>query len=503
MSARDKVQRAFSGSTESRSITPVYDRLGHVVDLIPGPIVRTASENGDNFVSPHKRDVGAPVARKIPTNHSFDSKALKPLVKMLWATSVALGHTLTAHRQFSRLKSVSFSPDGLVGGHGYVMSVKAVRSKLYEASEFLSLICDSIYDEIKAPHWQPKMADLAKGDFIEVKKLLGDATNYLEDPEGEADEDMEEVKDGPAPDSDRIPAAWSPDRYKNEEDVSRGSKLPAGGGPAHAQGPQPARQDRPALKQASLYRRVANSSVPVDSLPGPRVNHLDRGEQTGPFGSYNRDEPAPVADGWGRDEGVGSDYIYPSEWENDLLDKYAKSNLPDSNTDPTPTEGFDFGIGRGNGNDAHGQAAGGYGEANPTSGGRGVYGPRSGLPWDPGGKVHGDESDSTAITERATSGMGIPTTASALLPLDVLDPVARSDYYTGLKGNDFNGVLGESLLPNDGGGASYNSTKPAGPNLGYKYERPDVPYVKFDYTTKQMRPDWMTQRDPIQGPYKK
>ena len=99
--------------------------------------------------------------------------------------------------------------------------------------------------------------------------------------------------------------------------------------------------------------------------------------------------------------------------------------------------------------------------------------------------------------------MGIPTTASALLPLDVLDPVARSDYYTGLKGNDFNGVLGESLLPNDGGGASYNSTKPAGPNLGYKYERPDVPYVKFDYTTKQMRPDWMTQRDPIQGPYKK
>lgn len=474
MSARDKVAQAF---------------------------VRTASEEGSGFMPPHKRDVGAPVSRKIPANHNFDPKSLKPLVKMLWATSVALGHTLTAHRQFSRLKSVSFSPDGLVGGHGYVMSVKDVRSKLYEASEFLSLICDSIYDEIKAPHWQPKMADLAKGDFAEVKNLLNDATNYLEDPEGEAEEDMEEVEEQ----ASNSPAAWAPDRYKNEEDASKGSKLPGGGGPAQAQGPQPARIDRPNMKQASAYsyNRTANSSVPVDSLPGPRVNHLDRGEQTGPYGSYNSEESAPVADPWGRDEGAGDEYIYPSEWENDFSGKAAKSNLPDSDTDTTPTEGFDFGIGRGNGNDAHGQGAGGYGEANPSSESRGVYGPRAGLPWDPGGKMHGDTSDSTAITERATSGMGMPLSASSLLPMDVLDPVARSDYYPGWKGNDFNGVVGESLLPQDGGGASYNSPKQPGPNLGYRYERPDVPYVKFDYTTPQMRPDWLTQRDPIQGPYKK
>lgn len=501
MSAKEKVRQAFSEVAEPRSVTPVYDRVGNVVDLIPGPIVRTAAEGGE-YTPPHKKEFNNPSRRKIPASHNFDPKAMKPLVKMLWATSVALGHTLTAHRQFSRLKSVAFSPDGLVGGQGYVMGVKDIRAKLFEASEHLSTICDAIYDEVNAPHWKPKLADLEKQDVSELKRLLSDATDYMEDPEGEAEEDMEEVESEEPARSE--PSAWSPSRFRNEEDSSKGSKLPRGGGPADSQGPNPARTGRPQMKQAGYsYNRTANSSLPVNSLPGPRVDHLDRGDAQGPFGSYNREESLPTGDAWSRDEGVGNDYIYPSEWENNFSGKAAKSNLPDSNTDPTATEGFDFGIGRGNGDDAHGQGAGGYGESNPSSGSRGVYGPRSGLPWDPGGKTRDTESDSTAITERATSGMGMPVMSSALMPLDVLDPVARSDYYAGPKGNDLDVVVGGSELPGDGGNSGYNSYRSPGPNLGYKYEQPDVPYVKYDYTTTQMRPDWMHQRDPIQGPYRK
>lgn len=451
----------------------------------------------DKFVPPHKRDVAAPTKRQIPSNHDYDPKSLKPLVKMLWATSVALGHVLTAHRQFSRLKSVSFSPDGLVGGQGYVMSVKDVRAKLYEASEYLSSICDSVYDEINGPHWRPKLADLDQADKNEVKNLLSDATEYMEDPEGEAEQDLSEAEEKPR----HRPSRWAPDPV---EDESEGSQVPNGGGPAQAQGPHPANVKRPAIeKQSSYTYRRSNSSLPVDSLPGPRVNHLDRAEQTGPFGSYNQDEPAPTHDPWGRDQGVGNEYLYPSEWEGELSDKSAGSHVPDANTDPTATEGYDFGIGRGNGNDAHGQGAGGYGEANPSSGSRGVYGPRSGLPSDPAGKMRDDTSDSTPITERATSGMGMPVSAASEMPLDVLDPVARSDYYAGPKGNDLNTVRGESEMPGDGDASAYNSYRAPGPNLGYKYERPDVPYVKFDYTTPQMRPDWIHQRDPLQGPYRK
>jgi len=569
-----------------------------------GRLVKANDDMGDKpkgFTPPHQKEIGAPTQRKIPTDHKFDPKALKPLVKMLWASSVALGHTLTAHRQFSRLKSVAFSPDGLVGGQGYVLSVKAVRAKLYEAGELLSTICDSIYDEVNGPHWKPKMAELDKADESDVLKLLDDATDYMEDPEGEAAEDMEEVEDGPAP--KHKPAGFAPKRMKNEEDKSKGSRIPGGGSEANTQGPQPARFDRPQMKEARRVR-TANSSLPVNSLPGPRVDHLDRGDQTGPFGSYNRNESLPT-DGWGRDEGVGNDYLYTSEGENDLSGKSASggvlqkpgiheyevnagpigvsievfvpepyerspgsvvvtanttsialddlrdfddeilravgrslgkraswlerdwgrglrvgevtrhvdvgvrtaaSHVPDSNTDPTATEGYDFGIGRGNGDEASGEGAGGYGESNPSTGNKGVYGPRSGLPWDPGGKTHDDASDSNAVVENATSGRSIPTTASALLPLDVLPPVARSDYYAGPKGNDLDIVTGEtaeSLLPNDNSDSSYESLRTTGPNIGYRYERPDVPYKKMDYTTTQMRPDWTNQRDPIQGPYRK
>lgn len=489
-------------SVRSRTLYRLASHNGRVANFGDGD-----EGGGKKFVPPHKRDVGAPSRRKIPTNHPFDPKALKPLVKMLWATSVALGHTLTAHRQFSRLKSVSFSPDGLVGGQGYVLSVKDVRSKLYEASELLSTICDSIYDEVNGPHWKPKLAELDKGDKSDVFKLLDDATDYMEDPEGEVEEDMEEVEDGPEP--EHVPAAFAPKRMKNVEDPSDGSRIPGGGRDAESQGAQPARFDRPEMtKQSSsyTYSRRANSSLPVTTLSGPRVEHLDRGDQPGPLGSWNREESLPT-DEWGRNEGVGNDYDYPSEWENDASGKSAASHVPDSNTDPTATDGFDFGIGRGDGDEAKGGGAGGYGESNPSTGNKGVYGPRSGLPWDPGGKTHDSEnSDSNPAIENATSGRSLPVTATAKLPLDVMPPVARSDYYAGPKGNDLDivtGELAESEMPGDGMGGAYDYYRSPGPGLGYKYERPDVPYRKIDYTTKQLRPDWMNQRDPLQGPYKK
>ena len=107
----------------------------------------------------------APSKRNIPKNHEFDPKALKPMSRMLWAMSVSLGHALTAYRQFTKLKSVTVSPDGMLGGQGYVMSVKDIRQKLYEACEDLSAISDTIHDEINGPHWLPKLSQLDDSDF--------------------------------------------------------------------------------------------------------------------------------------------------------------------------------------------------------------------------------------------------------------------------------------------------------------------------------------------------
>ena len=472
--------------------------------------------------------------RTIPQDFKFDPHSLKPLVQTLWAMSVALGHALTAHRQFARLKSSTISPDGMLGGRGYVMGVKDIRQRLFESCEHLSAIVDTIHDEVNAPHWKPKLGELEKGEIDDLKKLLSEAEENLEDPEGDATEEMEGIEQGGKTHS------WDPagkERFDHQQDASA---VPQGGDAETIQrgGPHPANPDnkgnktpgnRP-VKQASSNqtamteeavrslideigrnglvleygnydRRTANSSVDPGTLPGPRVEHLDRADedQQGPFGAVN-DEPPPMHDPWSRGPGAGvlrqNDYT---------PNRQGESGIPDSNSDDTPTEGFDFGIGRGGGNDAHGQGAGGYGESNPSSGAYGVYGPASGLPHDPGGKTHDNKSDSTPTIEVETGGgsSGMTEVHASLLPNDEDPPVARSDYYRGPKGNDVDvPIASGSGLPNDGAPGTSEGDLDMSPNKSERTEQ-SAPYTLWDDTTHEQRPDYTYMRGPFSAPYTK
>jgi len=376
----------------------------------------------DNEVSGHLK-------RAIPSDYDYDPKALKPLAKMLWALSVSLGHVMTAHQQFTKLKSSSISPDGLIGGRGYVMSVKDIRTALYDASEAISAVSDTIHDELHAPHWKPKLGAMEKGDVESVERLVGDAERIMEDPEGEtSDDEPEDIdkaeKSGPRADLD-----------DDDDDDDSGSEMPDGDDYPDAVA-QPARDMQ--TKQASYRRGLPAvhvlkrwaSSLPVETLPGPRVNHLDRGDvdQTGPFGSYNSEEPRSMHDNWSKnDGGRGGEYDYVSDWDNDLSERSATSMVPDSNTEPTPTQGYDFGIGYGNGNDAHGQGAGGYGTVDTD--GKGVYGPHAEMPDDPGAGGHDDENDTTPSIEISVSRSSMPRTAAAYEMKDLRSIIVRGREY--------------------------------------------------------------------------
>ena len=53
-----------------------------------------------------------PESRTFPRNYGFNPKAKKPLAKVLWSVSVALGHLISAYSTFTKIKAVSISPDG-------------------------------------------------------------------------------------------------------------------------------------------------------------------------------------------------------------------------------------------------------------------------------------------------------------------------------------------------------------------------------------------------------
>jgi hypothetical protein len=572
--------------------------------------------------------------RAIPKDYDYDPRALKPLARMLWALSISLGHAMTAHRQFTKLKSATISPDGLIGGRGYVMSVKDIRTALHEACEAISSVSDTIHDELHAPHWRPKLAELEGEDIESVERLVGDAERVLENPEDEsfvedglnkAEEEgeqaeLEQSETGSGESDSRFappppPAAFQGDDEDEEDedeededdDEEGGSEMPDAEDAPDSESAHVKTASRAESLFERISRRFGNSSQPVETMPGgPRIQHMDRADvdQTGPFGSYNSDEPQSMSDEWSRDDGAGNDYDYPSEWDNNLLDKSAgrqpgwpsliehdprvemdapdmntirgivdlikkgrkpsqilstygahkykltrkdlddfmlmeqrgllksaDSNMPGNNTDATPTKGWDFGIGYGDGDDAHGQGTGGYGTKAPD--GKGVYGPASGMPSDPAGELHDDESDTTpAIEMEMGRSNRMSSRAQSHLPNDGQPPVARSDYYRGNRGNPVDvgpSNVGTSKMPGqampakptplkprpahyrehmfsnsempDEADASYDYSLDVQPGLGYRHEQ-NQPYVKWDHSTHNMRPDTLHQRDD-EGPYVK
>jgi hypothetical protein len=453
---------------------------------------------------PKEEDTGGPsgtMRRNIPKDYDYDPAAMKPLAQMLWALSICLGHAMTAHRQFTKLKSATISPDGLLGGRGYVMAVKDIRSTLHDACEAISAVSDTIHDELHAPHWRSKLLELEGEDVESVERLVGDAERVLENPEEEsfvedginkAEEQGEQAEleehevDNPESD-ERFAKPEPPPEFTGEgddEDEDDDEEDEEGAAEEEAGAEMPDGEDladtRETVKTAStsdrLPERVLSRFASSEHPPGtPRTIHLDQGD---------------LADGWGEewgDDWTDDDWESDSndwnsgdglDWDDEPFDKFAESWTPGHYNDMTPTEGWDFGLGYGEGNDAHGQGPGAAGE----------IGPSSKLPSDPGGQTKDDTSDSNPAIE---AQIGVSNrNAQAKLPNDGEPGVARSDYYRGAG----------SELPGEAD-ALYDYSIDAQPGVGYRVER-NQPYVKWDHTTHNMRPDILHQRND-EGPYVK
>ncbi len=464
---------------------------------------------------------GAGNGRAIPKGHSYNPTALKPLAKMLWAMSVSLGHALTAYRQFTRLKSSAISPDGKLGGRGYVMDVRQIRQQLYAACEALSTISDTIHDEITGPHWKPKLAQLAKGEAEDVRRYVDEAEEALEDAE-------ESEADLPDPEGESKPAPWSKD--KGDKDPGLASKLPDGGDPETNEVPETSSPTK-ADKTASTSKK-ANSSLPVTTLPGPRVEHLDRGNEPGPYGSWNRGEE-PSQNTYDRRR----EYDYPHDGDNDLSGKSATSGVPGALTDNTRTDANDFGLGGGN----NPSTGGGLEHSPAPASGKGVWGPSAELPGDVDGtpdRGRGSE-DTMEVALEGRNAMGLkplrgrpqhmvllddanswvpnddvggavfsasktapplrgrnhlcvifddlsswaPNKTASMLPNDNLEPVARSDYFQGPKGNIVSETseVAESGMPGDDMAAPGSNALPGvrGPAVVYESDT-STPYARWE-----------------------
>lgn len=134
-----------------------------------------------------------PSDRTIQENFEFNPKNLKPLARVLRASLIAMGHVVSAHNDFAKIKSAQVSPDGALGGKGYIQKITDMRRQYMNCVEALSALTDTLYDEMKAPHWNPAVKEQNSRERDEVSAIMNNVEEIRDDPEGFAEKEESEM----------------------------------------------------------------------------------------------------------------------------------------------------------------------------------------------------------------------------------------------------------------------------------------------------------------------
>jgi hypothetical protein len=311
---------------------------------------------------PVRRDIRAP-------GFKWSPDSMRDLAKVLWAVQRAHSYGISAYRIFSKINSSEFSPDGLLGGRGYIQSIKDMRSGLSQAVESLSSFSDTVHDELDADHW-------SEGQDQETDDLITDAEEVRAHPDtfvegeysdvggdGENYDEFEDSDEEEEPVANPDPDDFNPD-FESEEEDDFGQAQVAAADPLsdqpdygtkscsslpsdeseqsegktmsevffHTTSPDRGSYSsafNKVIKKPFLGRRA--SSLPVDTLPGPRVDHIGPGEGN-EAGHYSDDDVWASDDptGQGLSSGVQeSNYLYEGP-DADGISKYIDPTQGDS-----------------------------------------------------------------------------------------------------------------------------------------------------------------------------
>lgn len=284
-----------------------------------------------------------PVRRDLRvTKFKWDPDTLRNLAKILWATERAHSYAIASLRLFSKMPSSEFSPDGLLGGRGYIQTIKDMRTGLSQAVEFISSFTDTLHDEINAEHWS------TAADKSDAGNIVGEAQAVKENPEGYVQQEFEKsapgtkegefseiinpgaqemnpqvVSPGEEEDADEDEDGGGLGWGKQSATVKRasegndvdpldskrkgpGSKLPEDKASDYPYAPSGKTAPEQVMHTVTpdggsygsvmkhaidkIKNRVATGAIDTNTLPGPRVDHLGPGENAD-FDERPSDDP--------------------------------------------------------------------------------------------------------------------------------------------------------------------------------------------------------------------
>ncbi len=131
----------------------------------------------------------AGMRREIPEDFKYNPKKLKHLKHILHNVTIALGTLTSSLNEFSKLKGPEVSPDGLLGGIGYIIPLKDIKETINSTIRGLSDVADCLADELTNPKWNSK-------EDKEVKELIKEKEEVQEKVDEEVNpEDLVTVEE--------------------------------------------------------------------------------------------------------------------------------------------------------------------------------------------------------------------------------------------------------------------------------------------------------------------
>jgi SMC interacting uncharacterized protein involved in chromosome segregation len=143
------------------------------------------------------------VRREISDDFQYNKKKLKHLKHILHKLTVSVGTMMSALNEFSRVKGRDISPDGMLGGLGYIMPLKDIKEALVESVHKMSAVTDCIADELTNPKWNAE-------DDKDVKDLIKEKEQIEETVE----EDLGDVSE------EEMPEQEMPEEVPEEDSIS-------------------------------------------------------------------------------------------------------------------------------------------------------------------------------------------------------------------------------------------------------------------------------------------
>lgn len=135
-----------------------------------------------------ERIAAGSVRREIPDDFKYNPKKLKHLKHILHNVTVALGTLTSCLNEMSKIKGPDVSPDGLLGGIGYIMPLKDIKQTINTAVHDLGNVADSIADELTNPKWNIKDKEVDK--LIKEKEKVEEKVEEIEEEEEVGPDDL-------------------------------------------------------------------------------------------------------------------------------------------------------------------------------------------------------------------------------------------------------------------------------------------------------------------------